>query len=218
MVATLYWYSKLHRNRMPNRPTQWLSNMSPLQRWIVRWRLRIGVIGVIGTAVVAQAQNLPDYRLQPGDAVQVSVWGEAELERPVILRPDGKFSFPLVGEVAAAGRTVVDVQTEMERKLSALIPEAVVTLAITALEGNRIYVIGQVNGPGSFIMNPQISVLQALSLAGGTTPFAQVNDIIIIRGKGSEQEVLRFGYDNVSRGRNLDQNVQLESGDVVIVP
>jgi polysaccharide export outer membrane protein len=79
-------------------------------------------------------------------------------------------------------------------------------------------VIGQVNRPGSYIMNPQISVLQALSLAGGTTAFAQVNDIIVIRGTGTDQEVLRFGYDNVSRGRALEQNVQLESGDVVIVP
>jgi polysaccharide export outer membrane protein len=188
--------------------------MPPLLSGIVRWLL----IGIIGMSAVAQAQNLPDYRLQPGDAVQVSVWGEAELERPVMLRPDGKFSFPLVGEVAAAGRTIADVQAEMEQKLSALIPEAVVTLAVTGLEGNRIYVIGQVNRPGSYIMNPQISVLQALNLAGGTTAFAQVNDIIVIRGTGTDQEVLRFGYDNVSRGRALEQNVQLESGDVVIVP
>ena len=172
-------------------------------------------LAVAGSVVQAQA---PDYRLQPGDEIQVSVWGEDELERPVILRPDGKFSFPLVGEVAASGRTVSDVQDEMAVKLSTYIPEAVVTVALTGLEGNRIYVIGQVTRPGSYIMNPQISVLQALSLAGGTTPFAQVNNIIVIRGKGSEQRVLQFSYDNVSRGRSLEQNVQLESGDVVIVP
>jgi polysaccharide export outer membrane protein len=192
-----------------------LANPAPLLRELVRVWL---VVSVFTGAGAVQAQVSNDYRLQPGDQSQVSVWGEPELERTVILRPDGKFSYPLAGEMVAAGRTVVDVQTEMARKLSEFIPEAEVTVAVTGLEGNRIYIIGQVQRPGSFIMNPQISVLQALSLAGGTTPFAQVNDIIVIRGRGSDQRVLRFGYDNVSRGRDLAQNVQLESGDVVIVP
>jgi polysaccharide export outer membrane protein len=124
----------------------------------------------------------------------------------------------LTGEIVAARRTASEIQIEMAEKLAMFIPEAVVTVAVTGIDGNRVYVIGQVNNPGSFIMNPQISVLQALSLAGGTTPFAAVNEIIIIRGRGANQEVLRFGYNDISRGRNLAQNVQLESGDVVIVP
>jgi polysaccharide export outer membrane protein len=202
---------------MPRRLTQRMghSNGNPLLRRLVRlWLLA----SMASATVTTQAQTLPDYRLQPGDQMQVSVWGEPELDRQVILRPDGKFSFPLAGEIAAAGRTVMDIQTEMTQKLLTYIPEVVVTVAVTGLEGNRVYVIGQVNNPGTFIMNPQISVLQALSLAGGTTPFAALNDIIIVRGRGADQEVLRFGYSNVSRGRDLEQNIQLESGDVVIVP
>jgi polysaccharide export outer membrane protein len=81
-----------------------------------------------------------------------------------------------------------------------------------------VYVIGQVNKPGAFVMNPQINVLQALSIAGGTTPFAAVNDIIVIRSSKTGQRVLPFRYNEVSKGRNLEQNVLLESGDVVIVP
>jgi polysaccharide export outer membrane protein len=166
----------------------------------------------------AWPQGLPDYLLQPGDQIEVSVWGEEELERTVLVRPDGRFSFPLVGEVNAAGRTTVDVQAEMTEKLLIYIPEAVVTASVTGIEGNRIYVIGQVNSPGSFVMNPQLSVIQALSLASGATAFAALDNIIIIRGRGSDQRVFRFAYSDVSRGRNLDQNIQLESGDVVIVP
>ena len=166
----------------------------------------------------AWSQELADYTLQPGDELEVSVWGEEELQRLVLLRPDGKFSFPFTNEIVASGRTVSQVQAEMTEKLRAYIPEAVVTVSVTATEGNRIYVIGQVDTPGSFVMNPRLSVLQALSLAGGLTAFAAVNDIIIIRGLGTNQRLLHFAYNEVSRGRNLEQNIQLESGDVIIVP
>jgi polysaccharide export outer membrane protein len=166
----------------------------------------------------AWSQALPDYLLQPGDQIEVSVWGEEELQRTVLVRPDGRFSFPLVGEVNAAGRTTVDIQAEMTEKLLTYIPEAVVTASVTGIEGNRIYVIGQVNAPGSFVMNPQLSVMQALSLARGATPFAALDNILIIRGRGSDQRVFPFAYSDISRGRNLAQNIQLESGDVVIVP
>lgn len=183
-------------------------------------RRALATLGLLLMASAAgpQPQALPDYLLQPGDQIEVSVWGEEDLQRTALIRPDGRFSFPLVGEVNAAGRTTVDVQAEMTEKLLIYIPEAVVTASVTGIEGNRIYVIGQVNSPGSFVMNPQLSVIQALSLASGTTPFAALDNIIIIRGRGSDQRVFRFAYSDVSRGRSLDQNIQLESGDVVIVP
>jgi polysaccharide export outer membrane protein len=170
------------------------------------------------TAKNTLAQDLPAYDLQPGDQIEVSVWGEEELQREILIRPDGKFAFPLAGEIEAAGRTAADIQTELTDRLVAFIPEAVVTVSVTDLQGNQIYVIGQVQRPGRFVMNPQISVLQALSLAGGTTPFATLNDIIVIRGSGEGQRVYPFAYDDIKRGRNLDQNIQLESGDVVVVP
>jgi polysaccharide export outer membrane protein len=158
------------------------------------------------------------YTLQPGDEIEVSVYGEMELQRKMLIRPDGKFSFPLAGEVVALNRSVADVQTELTTKIRPLIPEAVVTVSVTGLEGNRAYVIGQVIKPGAIPLNPRINVLQALSLAGGATPFAALNDIIILRGTGREQRVLRFAYDDIKRGRNLEQNIQLENGDVVLVP
>lgn len=159
-----------------------------------------------------------DYRLQPGDRIEVSVWGEEELQRELLIRPDGAFSFHLTGEVRAAGRTVMEVQNELTQKLTRYIAEPTVTVSVTALEGNRVYVIGQVNNPGTFVMNPALNVLQALALAGGTTAFASLNDIIIIRETEDGQVALPFQYDDIKRGRRLQQNVQLRSGDTVLVP
>ncbi len=182
------------------------------------WALMIFALLALTPTAVTWSQALPGYNLQPGDHIEVSVYGEKDLERALMIRPDGKFSLPLAGEIDAAGRSVTAIQTELTTKLSKFIPEAVVTVSVTGIEGNRVYVIGQVQQPGSFVMNPTISVLQALSLAGGTTPFAALNDIIVVRGNGTAQKIFRFPYDEIKRGKALEQNIQLMSGDVVIVP
>lgn len=159
-----------------------------------------------------------DYRLHAGDTLEVSVWKEAELQREIIVRPDGKFSMPLVGEMQAAGRTPDEVRKNIEDRLKTYIPEPVVTVTVQKVDGNRIYVIGQVGKPGAFVMNPQLNVLQALTLAGGGTPFAKMDDIVVIRGTGGTQRIIPFRYSRAAAGRDLEQNILLESGDVVIVP
>jgi polysaccharide export outer membrane protein len=159
-----------------------------------------------------------DYKLHAGDSITVSVWKELDLQRKVMIRPDGRFSFPLAGEVQAAGRTADEARIDIEGKLKKYIPEAVVTVIVEDFAGNRVYVIGQVNKPGMFIMNPQLTVIQALSLAGGHTPFAKLSDISVLRGSGTSQKSLPFRYDQVVEGKSLQQNITLESGDVVVVP
>lgn len=176
------------------------------------------VIACIFAGPAAWAQQVADYTLHAGDQLEVSVWQEEGLQRTVIIRPDGKFSFPLTGEVIAAGRTVADVRDDVATRLKRYIADPVVTVTVMDVGGNRVYVIGQVTKPGVFVMNPRLSVLQALSLAGGTTPFAKLDDVVIVRGSGAGQKVLPFRYSQVSSGRNLEQNVLLESGDVVVVP
>ncbi|MEM7503399.1 MAG: polysaccharide biosynthesis/export family protein [Pseudomonadota bacterium] len=158
------------------------------------------------------------YLVKAGDQLEVSVWKEADLKLNVLVRPDGGFSFPLAGDIRAAGKTVDAIRVELAQKLTRFIPDPVVTVMVTAIGGNMIYVIGQVNKPGSYIMNPRIDVMQALSIAGGATAFASLNDIKIIRRTGDIQTVLPFRYGDIERGRNLDQNVLLTSGDVVVVP
>jgi len=166
----------------------------------------------------AQQSALADYKLHPGDKLSISVWKEEELKRELVVRPDGKLSFPLTGEVVAAGRSVAQVQAEIETKLKKYMSEPIVTVSVVSLEGNTIFVIGQVNKPGAMVMNPQLTILQALALAGGLTAFAAANDIMVVRGAGAQQKTLPFRYSDVSRGKALDQNLILESGDVVIVP
>jgi polysaccharide export outer membrane protein len=170
------------------------------------------LLAAAGVSLPGRAQQLPDYTLNPGDQIDIAVWKELELTKTVVVRPDGKFSFPL------AGRTIAQVQMEITNKLKTYIPEAVVTAAVKELDGYRVYVIGQVGKPGSFVMNPRMNVLQALTVAGGMTPFAGLNDIIVLRGTGAAQHVIAFHYTEVVKGRNLNQNIQLEAGDVVVVP
>lgn len=166
---------------------------------------------------VGPGGNSP-YLIQPGDVLQISVWREEYLERDVAVQPDGKISFPLVGVMDAAGSTVEDVQNRVGERLSQFIPDPVVTVSISEIRGNRIYILGQVQNPGQFIMNPMIDVMQALALAGGTTPFAELNDIKILRRSGESQTLIEFRYADIARGRNLQQNIVLQSGDVIIVP
>ena len=173
------------------------------------------------TAVIAQqdAEPMqPAYTVQPGDKLQVSVWNEPDLEREVVVAPDGGIAFPLVGEMSVIGKSIVEIRQEFSARLGRYIAEPIVTVTVSEALGNKIYVLGQVKKPGQYVVNPMVDVMQALSMAGGTTPFASLNDIVILRRRGSQQAAIRFRYEDVSSGRNLELNVILESGDVVVVP
>src|SRR5690606_13479984 len=111
--------------------------------------------------------------------------------------PDGGFSFPLAGDVRAAGKTVEDLRIELTERLSRFIPDLFVAVSVVEINGNKIYVIGQVNRPGEFVVNPRVDVMQALSLAGGTTPFASVNGIFVLRREQDRQRTLPFRFDDV---------------------
>ena len=159
------------------------------------------------------------YTVKPGDTLMVSVWKEPDLQGPVLVRPDGQFSFPLAGQMDARNKTVQELQQELTAKLKKYISDPVVTVSIQEIKGNKVYVIGQVQKPGDFVVNPRVDVMQALSMAGGTTPFAALGDIMILRRSDSgQQQALPFKYTDVVRGRNLDQNIMLQAGDVVVVP
>ncbi len=158
------------------------------------------------------------YLVKPGDLLQVAVWKEPELQRPVLVRPDGGFSFPLAGEVDARGKSVADIQKLLTDRLKKFIADPVVTVAVQEVRGNKVYVIGQVNKPGEFIVNPSVDVMQALSMAGGTTPFASLGNIMVLRRKDGKQLTFPFRFTEIVKGRELEQNVMLEAGDVVVVP
>jgi polysaccharide export outer membrane protein len=158
------------------------------------------------------------YKVLPGDVLQISVWKEEDLQAEVLVLPDGTFSFPLAGEVSTSNRSVLELQEEVTQRLSRYISDPVVTVSVLEVRGNKVYVIGQVRNPGVFVVNPQVDVIQALSMAGGTTPFAALNDIKILRRSGDQQYAISFRYNDVAKGQNLEQNIILRSGDVVVVP
>lgn len=181
------------------------------------------LVAVIAASSSASAQSKvgaapAEYRVNPGDRLEISVWKEEGLQREVLVRPDGAFSFPLAGELVAKGRTVNEIRVELESRLARFIPDLVSTITVVSVNGNSVFVIGQVNNPGSFVMNPVLDVMQVLSLAGGMTPFASLKDIIILRRENGTQTAYQFDYSDVANGRSLEQNILLRSGDIVVVP
>jgi len=159
-----------------------------------------------------------DYGIGPEDLLEISVWREEDLQRQVLVRPDGKISFPLAGDIQAAGRTTEQVQQDIRQKLQRYIPDPVVTVTVVTVGGNKIYVIGQVNNHGAYVIGRYVDVLQALTVAGGLTPFASENKIKVLRREGDQEIVLPFEYADVKKGQNLEQNVILKGGDTVVVP
>ncbi len=171
----------------------------------------------------AVSSRVPDidpstYRVGSEDLLEISVWHEDALKKEALVRPDGGISYPLIGEVQAAGKTVLELREEVAKRLEKFIPDAVVSVTILKVGSQRVYVIGKVNKPGEFPVGRYVDVLQALSMAGGLTPFADTNDIRVMRREGERQVVLPFEYARVIRGQKLDQNIQLRAGDVVVVP
>jgi polysaccharide export outer membrane protein len=158
------------------------------------------------------------YNLRPGDVLQVSVWKETDLQAEVLIRPDGGMTFPLAGELEAAGHTVAELTSMLESRIRKYIPDAVVTVTVKTIAGNRIFVIGKVNRPGDFPLMGPLDVMQALTLAGGATAFADLNAIRVLRRDGDHQISIKFRYSEVASGHRLDQNIVLKNGDTVVVP
>lgn len=159
-----------------------------------------------------------DYMVQPGDVLAVSVWKEIDLQQVVVVRPDGKFSFPLAGEMVAAGRSVNGITQDLIEGISPYIPDPVVTVQVQQIVGNKVYVLGKVLRPGEVLMTQQLDVMQAIAQAGGMATFAEENKISVIRRENGGQSSIPFRFGDVKYGRDLEQNILLRPGDVVVVP
>ena len=160
-----------------------------------------------------------EYIIGPEDVLEISVWKDEALTRVVVVRPDGKISFPLVGELSVGGKTVDWVKQQISDYLSGYMSEVEVTVSVNQVNSIRVYLLGKVARPGEYRIGRGINVIQALALAGGLAPFADEDDILILRTKndGSQQKI-PFNYKAVKRGEDLAQNIFLLTGDVVIVP
>jgi polysaccharide biosynthesis/export protein len=169
----------------------------------------------------AAAVASPDqdkYLLGPEDALEISVWKEPDLTKQLGVRPDGKITYPLIGEVQAAGRTVKQLQDEVLKRLEKYVTDAHVTIILVKAQNYKIYVTGKVNKPGDFLTGKPVNVMQAISMAGGLTPFASPGSIMVLRTVAGKEMVYPFNYKEVAKGQFLEQNRILLPGDVVVVP
>jgi polysaccharide export outer membrane protein len=158
------------------------------------------------------------YVLGPEDVLEVSVWKDEALTKQVVVRPDGKISFPLIGDVIAKGKTVEHLRSTVEEKIRAFVPDAPVTVLVMQVRSPKVYVVGKVMKPGMYIMGEPMRIMQALAMAGGMTPFANQDGVIIIRNQSGNQRVFQFNYGKVADGKDLEQNIRLKPGDTVVVP
>jgi polysaccharide export outer membrane protein len=159
-----------------------------------------------------------DYRLVPGDKLRIEVYKDAQLSQSLQIRPDGKVTLPLVGDVAAAGRTSVELRDAISESLKEYITNPVVTVIVTETTPELVYIQGEVNKPGALpLVNGRMSILQALAMAGGFTDFANKKDIRILRKTASGMQTLKFNYKDAIDDDNRREPPQLLPGDTVIV-
>lgn len=162
----------------------------------------------------------PQYTLGAGDVVAIDVWHEPEVSRTLPIRPDGRISLPLAGELMAKGRTTLELQDEIADKLKKYIDHPAVTVMLQQAESRRYNILGMVNHPGSFALTQPTTILDAIAVAGGLRDFAHGNKIYLIRKRASDGVEIRynFNYDKVSRGLAPQQNIALLPDDIIVVP
>jgi len=166
----------------------------------------------------APATADPNYVIGPQDVLDVDVWKETELTRSVPVRPDGKISLPLLNDVQAAGLTPTQLSEELTKELKKFITDPQVTVIVTQINSQRVYILGEMVRPGAYPLLPGMTVLQALSSAGGFTQFANMKKIYVLRNDGGKQEKFPFNYKDVVKGKNADEDIVLKAGDQIVVP
>ncbi len=166
----------------------------------------------------APATADPNYVIGAQDVLDINVWKEAELTRSVPVRPDGKISLPLLNDVQAAGLTPTQLSDELTKDLKKFITDPQVTVIVTEINSQRVYILGEMVRPGAYPLLPGMTVLQALSSAGGFTLYANSKKIYVLRSEGGKQEKFPFNYKEVVKGKNAEQNIVLKAGDQIVVP
>jgi polysaccharide export outer membrane protein len=172
------------------------------------------------TEPVASGVPVPaEYVIGPSDVLGINFWRDAEMTGDVTVRPDGRITLPLIGDLNALGLTPGQLKSEITKAASNLIKDLSVTVIVRAINSRRVFVTGRVENPGAYpLTGPPLTVMQAIALAGGLTEYADRKNITIIRTEKGRVSTLTFNYSEVSKGRNVSQNILLQPGDTVVVP
>ena len=167
----------------------------------------------------AQApQESPSYLIGPNDILSIYVWKEPELTREVTVMPDGRITFPLAGEIVAQGQTVTQLKKTITQKMEKYVTAPEVTVIVKESRSQMIYTIGKVSRPGPYPLTSGMTILQALSIAGGFTEWADQKNILIVRRQAGKEVQIPFNYKQFTSGENLDKNILLQPGDTIVVP
>ena len=160
----------------------------------------------------------PNYVIGAQDVLDINVWKEPDVSRVVPVRPDGKISLPLLNDVQAAGLTPDQLAAKVTEELKKYVTNPQVTVIVTAINSQRVYILGEVTRPGAFPLLPGMTVLQALSSAGGFTQFAKVKSIFVRRLQDGKESKYLFNYKDVIGGKRPEQDILLKAGDTIVVP
>jgi polysaccharide export outer membrane protein len=152
------------------------------------------------------------------DVLHVTVWKEPDVSQTVIVRTDGNISLPLINEVRVAGMTPSQIQNVIAERLKGFLTNPQVTVTVTDIRSKRAFITGEVIRPGGYSLNAETSVLQLIAQAGGFTPFAKRDSIVVLRVADGKAVKLKFKYKDVVQGKNTEQNIALHPGDTVVVP
>jgi polysaccharide export outer membrane protein len=160
----------------------------------------------------------PDYVIGPEDVLGVIFWREPDMSGDVTVRPDGRITIPVVGEMQAVGRKPDVLQAEIAAAATKYISSVNVVVVVRAIHSRKVFVTGRVTNPGAYPLMQPLTVMQAIALAGGLTEFADSKGVLILRLENGRSRAIPFNYQDISRGKSLDQNVLLQPGDTVVVP
>ena len=160
----------------------------------------------------------PGYMVGESDILHINVWKEPDLSQTVVVRTDGNISLPLINEIKVSGMTPLQIQELIAEKLKSYINNPQVTVTVTDIRSKKAFITGEVLRPGSYSLNAQTSVLQLIAQAGGFTPFAKRDSIVVLRSENGKLTKMKFQYKEVVKGNKTEQNVALQPGDTVVVP
>jgi polysaccharide export outer membrane protein len=163
--------------------------------------------------------QVSEYRIGAGDVLEISTWKEPELtRREVLVRVDGRMSFPLLGDIPAAGMTPVELTETIQKGLTNYVTAPVVTVTVTNPGSQRVYVLGEVVRTGEYPLQKNLTVLQAFALAGGFTQWASKDEIILLRKDGPKEKIFKINYKDIVKGKDVENNLILQANDTIVVP
>ena len=179
----------------------------------------VSVVAVnVGGLYAQTSASDESYKIKNGDKLEIITWKEPDFTREVMVRSDGKFTFPLLNDVAAAGLEPKDLKADIEEKLGQFVKGPNVTVIVKSPLDQKFYILGEVQGTGAYDFKPGLTVLQAFAMAGGFTEWSSKKKIILLRREGGQEKIYRINYVDIVKGKDFSQNIEVQPNDTIIVP